>query len=525
VEKGEQNTGAGRWDQSGADPPRPPLNAPIASPSTWSSRWWQLARSVGAAETDRFTVALSGGADSVLLLHLLASARPRADFRAVHVHHALRGEESAGDLEFCSRLCQSLGVPFTACEAPLDPATSSLEERARELRYRALLEESRRTGYTTLVTGHHADDALETLLMRLLRGTTLDGLVGIPKRGRRADVEIVRPLMGMRREEVRQLLADRGLAWREDSSNHDHRFTRNRVRESLIPSLKEVCGEEALENLRAFGRAVEGMEQSFAAKTAHLSWAPPAFAAASRSEDVSRLGGTVPRAALMSLAPTLRRRVLWRLLTEGTGKSPRRTLLFTIAIDVARGRCTRHALPGGWQLVLRAREVLLLPPAHELGSLEETPAENDAWLPFPTSQRPSSPVHRLAVPGVVRLPDGRRLTAEVVRVPEHTDPPRGPAEVELDVRYGGTPLVVRFPAAGDRFHPIGAPGSKSLRRFLADAGVPREERHRVPLVCSGSDILWVAGVRPAEACRVPGKAGQRLRLSLLGAGSGTAASA
>ena len=511
---------------------QPLRRTPDALSPDWSWRWAQLARSVGLAPEEPLLLALSGGADSVLLLHLLASAQPRPPFRAVHIDHNLRGEESRGDARFCENLCRALGVPFRAVAVELDPGAPSLEARAREARYRALIDEALRTGHRTVLTGHHSDDQVETLLLRWIRGTHLPGLAGL-----RARVEVdpyrafggselasgdpeervvlVRPLISMRRAEVRRLLSDRGFRWRDDSHNVDPRFSRARVRHGLMPTLRRIGGEEALENLRAFGRAVEALEVELAGATAHVAWVPAPWAAASRGPLESHLGGVVPRQLVMRLAPTLRRRVLWRLFLEGTGRAPAKALLQAVLLDLGAGRCTRHTLPGGWTLVLRSRELFLVPPL-----CDETAAETlrQPELPFP-ERGPAEPApelrRRLPIPGIATLPDGRRISAE--RVPSTPGAPvacASPLEVELDAGRLPETLELRRARRGDRFHPLGAPGSRPLRRFLADRGIPREERDRILLVEAAGEIVWVVGVRPSELARVGPATRERVRLCL-----------
>jgi tRNA(Ile)-lysidine synthase len=330
-------------------------------------------------------------------------------------------------------------------------------------------------------------------------------------------VRIVRPLLFLRREEVRALLSERGLVWREDSSNADARFTRSRVRHGFLPFVRELGGETALEELRAFSRTVEELESEFASATAHLVWQPPAYAAAVRGPEERALGGVLARGELMALARPLARRVLWRLLTEGSGAAPSRTVLERVLVDLASGRCTRTSLSRGWTLLLRAHELVLLPP-------RKTPAPpgpareavEQLLLPFPSSGpiALASPALTLGVPGIVTLADGRRLSAENGRVPPGTPVRYAGLEVELDGAELGGPLGVRFPLPGDRFHPLGAPGSKALGRFLAARGVPREERAEVPLVTAGSEILWVAGIAPGERRRVRAHTAWRLHLAL-----------
>src|SRR5262245_35954502 len=223
------------------------------SSNDWSQRWPALARAAGIAADEKLLLALSGGADSALLLHWLAEAVPAPQVRAVHVDHGLRGEDSEGDARFVTNLCRALGVPLSVLRAELDPEAPGLEARARAERYRLIVAEARRSDHRTVLTGHHADDALETLLQRWFRGTDLSGLRGpraeLRWHGSQSDapVRILRPLLTLRREEVRALLAERGLGWREDRSNSDPRFLRSRVRHAFLPLLEELGGPGAVE--------------------------------------------------------------------------------------------------------------------------------------------------------------------------------------------------------------------------------------------------------------------------------------
>lgn len=512
-------------------------------PKSWSGRWAPLARAVGLSPAAPVVVALSGGADSVFLLHLVARARPRPRAWAVHVDHGLRGDESIADAEFCANLCWNLGIPLVRHELPLADGPD-LEARAREGRYRLLLEECRRLGIHQLLTGHHSDDALETLLQRWMRGTEPAGLAGLkvqttmtgPSPAQRhpgplaqeAPVHVLRPLLRLRREEVRRLLRDAGLPWREDSSNSSPRFTRNRVRNQLLPDIRQACGDEAVDNLRAFADAVESLEDTFARGTAALAWDPPQHAPARRSGEEALLGGSLQRSALMSLAAPLRRRALWRLLTEGTGRSTSRRLLDLLLADLSAGRCKRHTIGGGWMLQLRSDRLHLSPPAAFLngglhaprfpgspGSPGSPGVEPQAQLPFPDLPAPGARRGlTLPVPGLVRLTDGRSLSAELIDVTPTRSAPRSPVEVELDPLALPSSLTLRWARPGDRFHALGAPGSRPLRRFLADAGIPREDRGRVPLVFAGDELIWVAGLRPCEARRIRPGLARRLRLVL-----------
>ncbi len=488
----------------------------------WSERWAPLARATGIRDGEPLIIALSGGSDSVLLLQLARQADPAHPLRAVHVDHGLRAEESSGDAQFCAELCHRLGVEFRLRKLDLDGRKSGLEARARALRYRALLEEAADFGDATIVTAHHADDALETLLLRWTRGTRTGGLAGLaPRRsfGMAPRVSVARPLVRLRKAQLGAWLAESQLDHRDDSSNADLDFARNRLRRQLLPQVEAVAGTEGIENLFAFANAVQGLENALEQAISHLAWTPIPHAQA-RGTRVLRPGGRVARGDLMRLSPALRKCALSRLLLAGTMAAPGRALLDTIARDLREGRSTRRALGGGWSLHLRAAELVLEPP----GPAESVDAETaqvtgstEPALPFPVNLAGGAQrEYRLCLPGLVRMADGRRLSAQVLRPRAPREVPREECVVELDFSAVADPraLRVRFPRPGDRFHALGAPGSKSLTRFLADRGIPRSDRPNVPLVTCGSEILWVAGVRPAERPRVRANTVSRLRLEL-----------
>ena len=458
----------------------------------------------------------------MLLLHLVAQADPRPKIVAVHVDHGLRGDEGFEDAAFCARLCGRLQVPFVRRSLELNADASNLEARAREGRYALLAEEAGRSGVRVVLTGHHQDDALETLLMRWMRGSALPGLAGLKSRTTfgRGDqrIEVTRPLLTLRREEVRHLLSDRDIEWREDSSNKSPRFTRNRIRHGLLPQVEEVCGDEGLSNLRSFASAVESLERELAGRTAHLSWSPPLHAPALRSRKDAHLGGCLDRRSLEELAAPLQRRALWRLVSEGTGRAPSRALLELLQDDLAIGRRTRRSLPGGWSMHLRADRLHLAPGLPRSAVVSPAPDPGQLALPFHGRIEIHEPEgRRLALPGSVPLSDGRVIFAELVEVSPSQDVPHSEVEVELDADSLPAELRVRTLEPGDRFHALGAPGSRQLTRFLADAGVPREERPRVPLVFAGDELIWVAGIRPCESRRVDARTTRRLRLHLEGA--------
>ncbi len=504
--------------------------AEVPDPDFASDRWEALAGPLEIDPTEPVCVALSGGADSVYLLRVISAAVPRPRILGVHVAHALRGEESADDATFCRELCVATDVEFALVHAPVESDPSGLEARARTARYGALAAAARAARIATIVTGHHADDALETLILRWLRGSEIAGLPALrprlcldaplverrPRPERRevlraagATSIVARPLLTLRRAEIRAALERCGATWREDSSNRDTRFSRNAVRNELLPAIAAACGPEALENMHAFGRAVAALEESLARRTHGLRLEPPRHAAARRAPGSERLGGTIARRELAALEPPIARRALARLLAEATGAVPNGRALDRLIADLYAGRTGWHEVRGGWRLQLRGDRLDLEPPPPPV---VRTDPRQLSFSFEGVADAACAAV--LRIPSSIRLEDGRRLRADRVTRAADATFPRDPRHVELDARGWPDALTVRMPRPGDRFHPLGAPGSKPLVRFLADVGVPRHDRGRVPLVLAGDAIVWVAGVRPAESGRVRADTTERVRLEL-----------
>ncbi|HEV8585813.1 MAG TPA: tRNA lysidine(34) synthetase TilS [Methylomirabilota bacterium] len=423
-------------------------------------------------------VSVSGGADSVALLHVLKTLAPplALTLHVLHVDHGLR-PDSARDGEFVRALGARLGVPVEVVRVQV--GTGSVEAAARAARHAALEAAADRAGATRIALGHTADDQAETLLMRLLEGTGVRGLAGIPAvRGR-----LIRPLLESRHRATVAMLAAAGLEWLEDPSNRDPRFFRNRVRHTLLPRLAEDTGGDLVARL---GRLARGARETIDAIDRVAALERERLA---RPEDGALV---LSRAALAAL--------------------PR-----PVAAEVLRGAA---ALLGS-RAPLRAwghrglRRVLAEPPPRRPfrlgGVLVEVSGDRvrvGGALPATLPQR------ELAVPGRVELPEiGRALEAVVLPAAGYATP-RARDRVAFDAADLPERLVVRARRRGDRFRPFGG-GDRRLKAFLIDAKVPRWDRDRLPLVDAGRDILWVAGVRRGAAAPVTARTGTVVELRLV----------
>ncbi len=221
---------------------------------------------------DAVTVGLSGGADSVCLLIVLLELKRLLGIRlqAVHVNHGLRGAEADRDEAFCRKFCEELGVPFSAANADvrgLAAASGMTEEEAgRNLRYAALQERAAafaaEGSRAVIAVAHHADDQAETILLNLLRGSGLKGLGGMrPQRD-----NIIRPLLGTSRGGIEKYLEDRGIPFVQDSTNFENDHTRNRIRNRILPEMKEEINERAAEHIASAGELILEADEYLAAE-------------------------------------------------------------------------------------------------------------------------------------------------------------------------------------------------------------------------------------------------------------------
>ncbi len=433
---------------------------------------------------DLVVVAVSGGADSLVLLDVLAQLAPSEgiSLRVLHVDHALR-PGSDREAEYVERAARTYGIPFRSLRVEVEAPGSrglSPEEAAREARYRAYEEELAESGARRLATGHTADDRVETLLLRLLTGAGPRGLGGIPPvRG-----PYIRPLCQVWREEVERYATFLPLPPLEDPTNRDTAIPRNRVRHVLLPLLeRDFPGAKKvlLREAEVLGEVWEWLEEE----------AREAEGKGVREEEGV---AEVSTSYLLSLPPILRRELLARLIRR-VGAEPDYHLLEDILRLSEGGGSARLDLAGRAR-VAREYGRILFRPAPSAAEGEEFPDEVE-----------------VRGEGVFPLPGGRRLKVELVSGEKGAISPREghPRVAWLDADLLSFPLRLRRIRPGDRFHPLGAPGTRKLQDFLVDLKVPRGKRREVMVLESGGQIAWVVGYRPDERFKVTPRTRRALR--------------
>lgn len=434
----------------------------------------QLSKSDGGpASGEGILVALSGGADSVVLLDLLMRLREerRLHLRAAHIDHGLRPESDA-DAAFCETLCERRGIPFESTRIRVEGrGRGGIEAEGRRERYRYLDELRERHGLDVVATGHHRDDQLETLLLWMFRGAGLTGLRGIDPRAQRR----LRPLRGFGRQELRDYAAWRQLEWREDRSNESPRFLRNRIRHELLPQLEAIFGAGAGDRLvdsarRASGEldALDAVGQTLLAEL--LQPVEPGLWSLPREEFLA-----LPQALQWQLLRKLLRRIQPAQFRQHWNESAYRRVLEFMRTGQA-GK--RSPLPGGGWLHLSRQEIGFEARDH-----------------FPSSGTFTLCAESLpAKTGMLNFAAGRSAILDADRIQ--------------------FPLRLRPAEPGDRVRPRVGHGSQRLAELLRENGVPRWQRRSTLVVEDAAEIIWVVG-NAVAADRQPTETTERLlRLSL-----------
>lgn len=433
---------------------------------------------------DNVVAALSGGPDSACLLHILFSLAGRLDFRvyAIHINHMLRGAESDADEQYAGELCQSLHIPFRPVRVDIGELSRnrrmSLEEAGREVRYEEFGKYADEIGAAAIAVAHNRNDQAETVLMHLLRGSGLDGLAGMEfRRGR-----IIRPLLDTDRREILDYCREQGLTPRTDSTNLKDDFTRNKIRLKLIPYIDENFDADITSALCRVSR-LAGTDGDFLDGCARKEY----------EQAVAETGGDFVKLrldALKSLHPALLGRVL-RFAAGGLrgGLQGIESKHVEILADLVRRGRTGPAvqLPGG----LRARR------SYGLIKLFLEKSEDGA-VRFS---------HEIPVPGHAFVAElDLTVAAEILEKPPAVDK-YGRLEYNSMVQLFDYGLLtgginIRNREAGDVFKPLGSNGAKKLKKFLIDAHVPREQRDQIPVIASGSEVVWLAGIKISDKFKV-----------------------
>jgi tRNA(Ile)-lysidine synthase len=440
----------------------------------------------------RVVAAVSGGADSVFLLHSLSQLAPRLNATlagVAHLNHKLRGDASEEDERLVACMAKSLGVPYYREEARLIQTGGNLEQACRRARLEFFSNLIREGKADRIATGHTRDDQAETVLFRMLRGSGLTGLAGIlPVTGE----GLIRPLLNTSRAQIEEFLNARGIPWREDASNSDPRFARNRIRHTLLPQLEREWNPDLRESLARIADLAGEEERSWRAKIEGLFQKMLAGKTA-----VERCGGVeISTDALSRLPKAVARRLVRRLIRQAGGGAAEFEHVER-TVELARGERGSGCLELPGLLVVRSFHWLRFAPA---GSGNAEPEAMQIKV----------------VPGFRgRYPwDNGRVCLELTETPLAATESGSVACVRLKWKGNETSarLELRGWRDGDRYRPRGRSRDQKLKEMFQKARVPSWKRGFWPIVTNGSKILWAREFGPAEDPGLSGGSGAWLRI-------------
>jgi len=446
---------------------------------------------------------VSGGPDSLCMLHVLRCLADayQVSLQVAHLHHGIRGQDADDDAAFVAGLCRAWAIPCTIERADV-PALArergqAIEEAARQARYGFLGAQARAVGARSVAVAHNADDQVETVLMHFLRGAGLAGLRGMrplswmdelrlgadqAKESPRPEtrIRLVRPLLGVTRQQILDYCREHGLEPRFDRSNLDQTYFRNRLRHELIPLL-ETYNPNLRQVVRRTAKVVAGDYEVLRGCLAR------AWADVVRSESERAI--VYDLAAVRALPLGLQR----SLIREGVHRLRRSLRNISLvhvdsAVSVLRTGHTGTAatLPRGLALILGYEQAILAEEGHQ-PPRESLPRVGPGPL-------------ELVVPGSTLLPDGHWWAATRVidrnSLPEDWSRNPNPYLAFLDASHMTSGLALRPRREGDWFQPLGLGGRRQrLADYCINARIPRHERATVPLLVCGDDIVWVVGHR------------------------------
>lgn len=465
-----------------------------------------------AVPGDAVLLGISGGADSTTMLHLFAALARRDDWNlrlhVVHVNHLLRGRDAEQDAAFVAETCRSLEVPCTVESVDVarlaEAEGESVEEVGRRCRFEIYERMCVETDSRLVALGHHADDNAETILHRILRGTGLRGLTGIrPSRPLRPDgeIRIIRPMLHFRRAEILEYVDERGIAYRDDASNASSAHTRNRIRNDLLPLLREWFNPQVEEALIRLADQAGGV-QAYLAETGERML--DALVVEWDDRQLVLHCPPLVRKPRVIQTELIQRAILRMGFAEGNLTYEHLNAVADLAAG-SEGSKTLH-LPDGLR-VCRRYSRLVFERAGAAPAGGRQPPEIRVATEGETS---------LAMFGVFIVAD--RLPADASSIAAHLGrgEDRGTYRFEewLDADAVHPPLIARSRRPGDRFQPFGMTDFKKVSDFLIDEKVDAARRDHVVLLCDQLGPIWVVPLRIDDRVRLTRATKNILRLTV-----------
>ncbi|GIQ57939.1 tRNA(Ile)-lysidine synthase [Flavobacterium collinsii] len=417
----------------------------------------------------RLFLAVSGGLDSMVLLHLFQQLPIK--IAVLHCNFQLRGLESFGDQDFIQKYCDQNAISIFSTQFDTEGFAKdyklSTQVAARELRYSWFYELLETKNFDFILTAHHTDDNLETFIINLTRGTGLDGLIGIPEE----NDKIIRPLLPFSREEILEYAKQNNIQWREDSSNASNKYLRNKIRHDLVPILKEINPNflNAFQKTQSYLRESQEMVED---------------ASIMIYQQVAEEAGDDIHFDLNQLKKLPNyKSYLYQWLNEFG------FLAWNDVYDLVDGQSGKQVFSADFRL-LKNRDTLILSPISELSEqevFEINEGEQDVNFPLKL---------RLCQVGDITIDSNKAIFVDAEKI-----------------RF---PLILRKWKEGDVFHPFGMKGkSKKVSKLFKDEKLSLIEKEKIWILCSDNQIVWVIGMRQDERFKIENTTNKIIKIELL----------
>ena len=431
-------------------------------------------------EGDCVVAGVSGGADSVCLFFELLEFQKQCPFtlKVVHVEHGIRGAESLADAEFVEKLCEEYQIPFQLFSCDIKNIAKerglTVEEAGRRIRYEAFGKAFQKEKNGKIAVAHNLDDQAETILMNLARGSGLRGLGGIrPVRG-----NVIRPLLHTTRKQIEEELNGRGISWRTDATNLETEYTRNRVRLEILPLLQQHVNGQAALHIAEAGMRLQRAEDYLQNETERLAGQ---YVKIGKEEVRLRRDGLRKQEKLMQ--EYLIRYCLGRLV-EGQ-KDIGQVHMDALCALAAGENGKSLDLPGNVRAINKNENLVF---------------EKKSRIRERLSGSSDKEERLLEIPGVVQW-GAFRITAEILPYSGQIIPEKKYTKW-FDYDTINCVPAIRTRRSGDYLRVCADGGRKSLKKYLIDEKILREERDRLPLLADGGHIMWVIGYRISEGYKV-----------------------
>jgi tRNA(Ile)-lysidine synthase len=444
---------------------------------------------------DRVGVAVSGGPDSVALLNVLIIIAPEygLELSVLHLNHGIRGEASDNDETFVSEIAKSKGLPLRAktvsVPAIMKKKKGSLEEISREERYKFFEEILREDNLDKIAVGHNLEDQAETVIIKFLRGSGMEGLRGmLPIR----DGIYIRPLINVARSEIDSFLEKEGIGFVRDESNGSAKFMRNRIRNELIPELRDKYNNSLVATINRTATILR-IEDDFMQRTVEAILSDWGI---SRDENEVRIEIT----KLAPLHEALRQRIIKELLEDKT--SPKKGIGYRhvrAVMDLAEGEKVSGVLSLPYNVVI-GREYDTIIISQSEGLRHSSGLKRRKRQSF-EGEKTGGYSYQVNIPCRIAVPDADvNFSFEFVGGDEIDVGLKN--AVFLDYTKIVSPLYIRNVREGDRLQPLGMEGTKKLSDIFIDKKIPKGKREHIPLVADGKSVLWIPEIALSQRVKI-----------------------